>query len=244
MGHEWQQRDEAIVAAGIDDVWAAIATGPGIGSWFMGRTQVEPGPDGTVTIDVGGFAMTSSVTTWDPPHRFGYRSDGPGDQFIAFEFLIEAREGSGTALRLISSGFLPGDDWQDEFEAMTVGGQMYFGTLVGYLDHFAGRFARPVTVTGPPVADWPPVWARLRAALGVGEAPDVGDAVRATVPGVGQLDGVVDVVNSQILGIRTGDGLYRFIQGYFGSFVLGHHLFTDTDDPRAAQAWKTWLYGL
>jgi hypothetical protein len=32
MGHAWEQRDEAIVAASVDEVWAAIATGPGIDS--------------------------------------------------------------------------------------------------------------------------------------------------------------------------------------------------------------------
>jgi hypothetical protein len=114
-------------------------------------------------------------------------------------------------------------------------------TLVAYLAHFAGRFAtptsrhwsRPVNGVG-----------RLRAGLGLGDQPAVGDPVLVTVPGVPRLDGLVDFVNSQALGIRTADGLYRFIQGYFGSFVLGHHVFSDTDEKQASQAWKTWLAGL
>jgi hypothetical protein len=51
---------------------------------------------------------------------------------------------------------------------MPVGGEMYFQTLVAYLDHFAGRFATPVDVTGPLVADRPAAWAALRARLGLG----------------------------------------------------------------------------
>jgi uncharacterized protein YndB with AHSA1/START domain len=264
MGHEWEQRDEAVVAASVEEVWAAIATGPGIDCWFMGRTQVTPGPAGSVTTDVGGFVMAGSVTTWDPPHRFGYRTDGPGERFVAFEYLVEGRGGSGTALRLVASGFLPDDDWETEFEAMTAGGAMYFATLVAYLDHFAGRFATSasatsasatsvsatsVNVTGPPVTDWPAGWAALRAGLGLGDRPVVGDPVRVTVPGVPAIDGQVDFVNTQALGIRTADGLYRFIKGYAGCFVVGHHLFTDadstdSDEQAAGQAWQAWLAGL
>lgn len=244
MGHAWEEHDEAVVVASAGEVWDAIATGPGIDSWFMGRNQVDPGPAGSVTTDVGGFASTGRVTGWDPPNRFAYRSDGPGERFIAFEYLIEGRDQSSTVLRLIASGFLPDDDWEAEFEAMTVGGEMYFQTLVAYLDHFGGRFATPVSVTGPLVADWPAAWAALRAGLGLGDQPTVGDQVRLTVPGVPRLDGAVDFVNSQALGIRTASGLYRFIQGYFGSFVLGHHVFSDTDAKQASQAWKTWLAGL
>ena len=65
-----------------------------------------------------------------------------------------------------------------------------------------------------------------------------------TVPGVTSLEGMVDFVNSQALGVRTADGLYRFIKGYVGSFVVGHHLFTDLDEKQTSQAWKTWLAGL
>jgi len=69
MGHAWEERDEAVVAASADEVWAAIATGPGIDSWFMGRKEVESGTAGSVTTDVGGFVMTGRVTAWDPPNH-------------------------------------------------------------------------------------------------------------------------------------------------------------------------------
>lgn len=244
MGHQWEERDEAVVAASVDEVWAAIATGPGIDSWFMGRNQVEPGPEGSVTTDVGGFASTGTVTAWDPPRHFGYRTEGPGERFIAFEYLVEGRDQSSAVLRLVASGFLPDDDWEAEFEAMTAGGEMYFQTLVAYLDHFAGRFATPINITGPPVANWPVAWVALRTRLGLRDQPAVGDAARLTIPSAPSLDGMVDFVNSQALGIRTQNGLYRFIQGYFGSLVLGHHIFSDIDEKQTSQAWKAWLAGL
>jgi uncharacterized protein YndB with AHSA1/START domain len=266
MGHAWEQHDEAVVAGTVEDVWAAIATGPGIDSWFMGRNQVEPGsdgwiatdlggsvrpaeqpdllPDASVAADAGGFVMTSSVTAWDPPHRFGYRSQGPGEQFMAAEYLIEGRDQGGAVVRLVTSGFLPGDDWESEFEAMTAGGQMYFGTLTAYLDHFAGRFATPINFMGAPVEDWPAAWTALRTRLGLSENPVVGDAVQAAVPGLPALSGEVDFVNSQALGVRTADGLYRFVQGFFGGFFVNHHIFADIDEKQTAEAWLAWAASL
>ncbi|WP_027345697.1 SRPBCC family protein [Hamadaea tsunoensis] len=244
MGRAWEKPEEVVVAASVEEVWDAIATGPGIDSWFMGRSQVDPGPEGSVTTEVGGYAMTSAVTAWDPPNHFAYRGDGPGERFVAFEYLIEGRDRSSTVLRMVASGFLPGDDWDEEFEAMTFGGEMYFRTLVAYLDHFAGRFATSVDVMGPPVTDWPPAWDALRTRLGLSDRPAVGDPVRLTVPGVAALDGQVDFVNAQALGIRTADGLYRFIQGFVGSFVLGVHAFTDIDEHKVHQAWTSWLAGI
>lgn len=245
MGHTWENRDEASVDASVEEVWDAIATGPGIDSWYMGRTSVEPGADGSVHTDLGGFAMDSSVTSWEPPHRFGYRTDGPDGRFIAFEYLIEGREQGSTVIRLVANGFLPGDDWEAEFDAMLKGGQMYFGTLVAYLNHFAGRFATPLTVSGPRVADWDSAWAAMRAALGVSATPALGDPARLTVPGLPPIEGEIDFVNAHALGVRTEDALYRFVQGFFGSVVLVHHLFADAvDEQETTRAWQAWLDAL
>ena len=42
--------------------------------------------------------------------------------------------------------------------------------------------------------------------------------------------------------VRSNDALYRFIYGFDGSVILGHHFFADGVDPEAARhAWQTWL---
>ena len=134
MGHQFEQHQDAEVPASPDDVWAAIATGPGIDSWFMGRNEVQPGPGGIVRTVFGEYAPELAVTGWDPARRFAYRSgEAPDGRFIAYEFLIEGQAGGSTVLRTVTSGFIPGDDRADEFEAMTLGGEMYFRTLVEYL---------------------------------------------------------------------------------------------------------------
>ena len=53
MGHPFEQRKKAEVPAPPDEVWAAIASGPGINSWFMGRSEVQPGANGIVRTVFG-----------------------------------------------------------------------------------------------------------------------------------------------------------------------------------------------
>ena len=111
MGERFAQRREAEVPASPEDVWAAIASGPGINSWFIGKSEVQQGARGTVRTVFGEYAPELDVTAWDPPRRFGYRSaEAPDGRFIAYEFLVEGRDGGSTVLRAVTSGFLPGDD--------------------------------------------------------------------------------------------------------------------------------------
>ena len=243
MGHQFEQHQDAEVPASPDDVWAAIATGPGIDSWFMGRNEVQPGPGGTVRTVFGEYAPELAVTGWDPARRFAYRSgEAPDGRFIAYEFLIEGRAGGSTVLRTVTSGFIPGDDWADEFEAMTLGGEMYFRTLVEYLTYFTGRFATPVTAFGPPGTDWARELTWLCRGLGLTGSARRGDHARFAVDGSGPTEGVVYFANGHTMGIRTQDALYRFLRGFGKPVIAAHHLFAPDADPgQAQQAWESWL---
>ena len=55
-----------------EEVWQAIATGPGISSWFV-PTEFEErdGKPVAVKLNFGpGMESSSAVTAWDPPRRF------------------------------------------------------------------------------------------------------------------------------------------------------------------------------
>jgi len=244
MGKAWEGRDEADLKATPEQVWQAIATGPGIDSWYMGRSTVEPWLGGAISTDVGPFVMQSKVTAWEPGKRLAHRSDETADgRFIAFEYLIEAQEHGSTVLRLVANGFLPGDDWDAEYEAMLRGGQMYFGTLVACLTHFTGRTATPIGAAGPSQLSWTDSRAKLCHAMGLAGEPSVGDRVRFTPADLPVIDGVVDFVNADAIGVRTADALYRFVRSLFGPVLAQHHLFLpDVDAHRARQAWQRWLY--
>lgn len=242
MGHQFAQHDEAEVPASPDDVWAAIATGPGIDSWFMGSNEVEAGSGGIVRTVFGEYTPEQEITEWDPARRLAYGGGrAPDGRFIAYEFLIEGRAGGGTVLRTVTSGFLPGDDWADEFEAMKLGGELYFRTLVEYLTYFAGRYAVPVTAFGPPGTNWSRDRSVLCRAFALSEAPEPGEPVRFTDE-IGPGDGVVYYANAQAIGVRTPDALYKFMRGFGKPVVAGHHLFgADAEPDRARRAWEAWL---
>ena len=241
MAHPFEVRKEIEVDATPEEVWEAIATGPGLDAWFMGTNQVEPGEGGAVRMTLPGWSEESTVTVWDPPNRLVTETArGEDGRFMAFEYLIEGRGGGSTVVRLVHSGFLAGDDWEAEYEALKSGDPMYIDKLAEYLTHFRGRTAIPVSAFGPEV-DREHMWAVLRETLGLSGAVAEGDQVRFTPEGLAPVEGVVDHVSAETLGVRTSDGMYRFIHGLGGTVVLGHHIYADADQQATERAWQSWL---
>jgi uncharacterized protein YndB with AHSA1/START domain len=238
MGREFAHHHEAEVPATPEEIWAAIATGPGIDSWFMGRNDVKAGLGGTVRTV---FAELE-INGWDPDRRLAYRSgEAPDGRFIAYEFLIEGQAGGSTVLRTVTSGFLPGEDWAEEFEAMRLGVELHFATLAAYLTYFAGRFATPVTAFGPPGTSWPRDRASLCRELGLTDSPAAGDPVQLAGE-VGPAGGTVYFANAHAIGVRTPDALYRIMRGFARPVIAAHHLFgADAEPEQAQRAWEAWL---
>jgi uncharacterized protein YndB with AHSA1/START domain len=229
MSREFEIRKDVPLDATPEQVWDAIATGPGLASWFM-PVELEPGGQ--------------EVAAWDPPKRLAVRlPPAPDGSVQAFEYLIEARDGGSTVLRFVHSGIL-GDDWSDEFEGMTrFGWDMYLHTLGAYLRHFPGRYAAYVFAEGPASSAEPAAWTRLLEHLAVPATVATGDRVRVDAPGEG-IDGVVDYVGPTFLGIRTADALYRFHgRSPLGmTIAVGHHIYAGGIDVEAANhAWRDWL---
>jgi hypothetical protein len=161
----------------------------------------------------------------------------------AFEYHVE-RRGTGSTIRWHHSGFL-GGDWEAEYEAMSEGDPMYLHKLAEYIDHFLGRRATVVDAFGPNVPDRDRVWPILRQGLGLTAPVSLEDRVRLTPEGFAPIEGDVDYLSPSFLGVRTDDGLYRFIHGFEGTVMVGHHLFdTDVDPKEAEEAWASWLNGL
>jgi uncharacterized protein YndB with AHSA1/START domain len=248
MAHQFEIAKDVEVEATPEQVWEAIATGPGMDSWFMGRNEIEPREGGSARWSLGDFTMESTVTTWDPPSRFVFRQpDAPDGAFHQFDYRIERGQRGGTRLRFVHTGALSGDDWEAEYEAMGEGDPAYLQKLVQYVTHFSGRFAVPVDVPGPnvPVPDSDHVMATYGRALGLGDDVAVGDKVQVAPAGLAPIDGVVDFVSAHFIGVLTDDAIYRFIHGFEGTTMVGHHLFAEGVDRAAAEAaWRTWLNGL
>ena len=244
MAHPFELTDEFKVDASPEEVWDAIATGPGVDAWFMGRNEIEPREGGAMRTAMRGGTEEATITAWEPPVRFASRTpEGPDGAFHTFEYLVEGRGKGNTAVRWVHSGFL-GENWESEYEGLSEGDPMYFDKLRVYLTYFRGRTATPVEMFGPAVSDRDEAWARYHRALGLSGAPSLGDRVRVTPDNLPELDGVVDWASRDFLGVRTDDGIYRFmhIAPFDGVTGVGHHVFVDgVDQQEAERAWASWL---
>jgi hypothetical protein len=84
--------------------------------------------------------------------------------------------------------------------------------------------------------------AGFRRGLGLSDQATEGEGVRLTPDGLAPIEGVVDYVSPNFLGVRSDDAVYRFIYGFEGSVMVGHHLFSEgVDQAEAEEAWRSWL---
>src|SRR3954467_4755752 len=139
-GRRWVQV-EVEVPGTPEAVWQAIATGPGVSSWFV-PTQVEEREGGTVTANFGpGMDSVARISFWAPPRRFVADSPdlGPDAPPIATEWIVEARGGGMCVVRVVHSLFATADDWDDQLEGFEGGWPAFFRILRLYLTHFRGQ---------------------------------------------------------------------------------------------------------
>jgi uncharacterized protein YndB with AHSA1/START domain len=232
-----------------EQVWEAISTGPGISAWFVPH-QVEPREGGTVAAQFGsGFDVTGRVTAFDArARRFAHGSaeappEGMAD--YAFEFIVEGRDGGGTVLRFVQSGFLD-EGWEGEYNGFDTGWDLFFFNLRAYLEHLAGQPVRNVLAMGWTVGSAADAWPVFHKALGLDGHPAVGDEITLAPDGPAPITGVVDIATGSVLGVRSAHGLHRIgAEGDTGCGVSAYHYLygdaVDLDVTGATADWQAWL---
>ena len=175
-----------------EEVWRAIATGPGISSWYVPHT-VEEREGGAATASFGPgpeMQVPGRVAAWEPPRRIVF-DGGEGVGGLAFEWTVEAREGGTCVVRLVNSGFGEGGDWDEQYDGLSEGWQLFMLNLKLHLEHFPGQTA----TSSLPVGQWAgpraEAFTRLTDALGIPAAPAVGDRVAVSAPDAPALAGTV-----------------------------------------------------
>src|ERR1700716_1277336 len=152
------------------EVWQAIATGPGISSWFV-PTEFEEsdGRPVAVTMNFGpGMVPRSAVTAWDPPRMLAAQGEGwDGSPPIATEWSVEARAGGVCRVRVVNSLFASTDDWDNQLESTGLGWPAFFRTLRIYLTHFRGQRSAIMQFVAPVAGTEAEAWETLTAALGL-----------------------------------------------------------------------------
>jgi uncharacterized protein YndB with AHSA1/START domain len=186
---------QLLVPGTPEQVWHAVATGPGYAAWFV-KGDIEPRVGGQFKLDFGeGVVTAGEVTAWDPPHRIGYveRDWQPGAPPVATEITIVGREGNQCVLRMVHTLFTSSGEWDDQVEGFENGWPGFFAILRLYLAHFPGATASSFIVFAPAAGDARSTWRQITDSLGLVGA-NVGDR-RGSSDGPEPWSGIVEHIH-------------------------------------------------
>jgi uncharacterized protein YndB with AHSA1/START domain len=241
-----------------EEVWRAIATGPGISSWFVpAEFEERDGKPVAVKLNFGpGMESSSVVTTWDPPRKFAAEAPGwlPGSPIIADEWSVEARGGGICVVRIVHSLFAETDDWDNQLEGTESGWPAYFRILRIYLTHFRGQRSAMMQWMAPTAGTEAEAWETLTAALGLkgvsaGQRWTTAATAPANVPALG---GVVEHVGQSPYNVllrldKPGPGVAALGAVNFGGqslVTLSFYLYGDQAAGTVAREtplWEAWV---
>lgn len=246
---------EAEVPGTPVEVWEAIATGPGISSWFY-PTDLEERVGGVLRYDTGSemVHVPAKVTVWDPPRRFQHdgKDCGPDGPPTATEWTIEPRSGGRCLVRVVHGLFANTDDWDDQLQNFEDGWPQALAILRIHLAHFRGQRATIVRASGSHDGSVRDAWQALIGELGAGglspgdrwALPDAGDAGLA-----GVIDELLPEGRQPCLFVRLDEpapgiaaaSAYKISER--AAVVLSLYLYGDRGATAASSevAWRAWV---
>ncbi|MHB1328707.1 MAG: SRPBCC family protein [Gemmatimonadales bacterium] len=172
LKHEGDRRwveMEFLVPGTPEQIWDAVATGPGMTAWFT-PTTVEERAGGAIEFDFGGGATSSGkVTVWEPPLRlvyeeYGWSGDAPP---VATEVTVETRSRGRCVVRIVHSMFTTDDQWDEQFDGFESGWPGFIEVLRIYLSQHAGAKAAVVRAPAIYAGSSNHAWSALSGALGL-----------------------------------------------------------------------------
>ena len=238
-----------------EQVWQAIATAQGMSAWFL-PTEMEEREGGSLHFTMSPeMGSDGHVTGWDPPRRIAYEEDWAAlmgmepDALspLTSEFLVEAKSGGTCVVRVTSSGFGTGADWEAEFwDDMGANWMPFFDNLRLYLSHFPGQGATLLEVSASHPGHAVALWAHLHDALGLGEEGRTVDVRGATgtVERVGERQTLIRLTAPvpgmlSVFAYGEGDGKATAgVRAYLFSGDAAEYV------RREEPAWQAWLEGL
>ena len=124
-----------------DQVWAALTTAEGLGTWFGNEATIDLRPGGSARMSwAGGPTVEMRVERVEEPKVFAftwpiYGLPGEDPRRTYVEFTLEPA-GAGTRLTVVESGFaqLPEDAYGKAIDGNTDGWARELAELVDYLD--------------------------------------------------------------------------------------------------------------
>ena len=243
---------EVEVPGAPEEVWEAIATGPGISKWFV-PAQVEPHVGGKMVLNFGPVMDSASeITAWDAPHRFSATSKGlgPNAPDMATEWTVEARAGGTCTVRVVHSLFADTDEWDDQIGQIETGWPSFFVVLRMYLAHYRGQPGAHFQVMAPVAGTVIEGWRALMGRLGL---PSVAAGTKIqSQAGTAPLAGVVEKVGPES---HPHEAIVRLDEppgaGVLSTCGMGEHTFfvgsfyffgpKATEGLKAEKEWQEWL---
>jgi len=237
-----------------EEVWRAIATGPGISSWFV-PTRSDERQGGQMVCTFGpGMDCPATITSWDAPKRFAAEATmgPPGSPTVATEWSVEARAGGTCLVRVVHSLFASTADWDDQLDGLEQGWPTYFRILRRYLETFKGMGSSAMQFIGFSTDSETKTWEKAGGELGLLE---VAAGQKWSAPdGFPRLSGVVDSLGQ---GMHSNTLLLRLdspapgtayigafscagmVQVYMAVYLYGANAkaAVERDEP----TWQTWM---
>jgi uncharacterized protein YndB with AHSA1/START domain len=233
------------------EVWDAVATGPGISSWFV-PAVVEPRPAGAMTLSFGpGMDMACQITAWEPPRRFAYGvAEGMGGP-VGCEFTVSPAGDGRCVVQLVNRGFAAGPEADAEYTSMDRGWRLYLANLRLYREHFPGQHGVTFIANGGSPGPRDAAWAAMVAGLGL---PPLAEGRRAGTSAQG-FPAVAGTVARLAEGMATlvldepapgiaffaaeagGDGGHVFMSFY--AYLFGGEAASVA--ARHGPAWSSWM---
>ena len=162
-------------------IWDAIATSSGLSSWML-PTEIDPRPGGAVVFHMGPDSDSpGEVTAVESQRRIVYQEDwatlvgqaGAEVTPLVTEFLIEVHSGGTCTVRVTSSAFGTGADWENEFFSdMESGWAPMLENLRLYVEMFPGQTAATMWVGATASGSAEHTFDALRERLGVDSVGD------------------------------------------------------------------------
>ena len=236
-----------------EEVWRAIATGPGISSWFV-PAEIDSDAVGQPTRMVCNFGpgmdSVATVTEWNAPRSFAVESRDfvVGGPPVATVWSVEEGAGGTCVVRVEHSLFTDGDEYDGSLVGVEAGWPAFFRILQIYMADFRGQPCALLDLPGVASRE-SPAWDTLAAGLGIAAAKS--GQSRSAPADAPQFAGLVDRVPDEAeviirLDEPTSGVAHLFAMPADDLFIMSVRLYLYGEDAaevvaRDKPGWKAWM---
>ncbi|MDH5804611.1 MAG: SRPBCC domain-containing protein [Gemmatimonadota bacterium] len=119
-------------------VWKALTDAEALARWFPTKANVKPGVGGYIRLHWDEhYDAESPIDIWEPQEhlRIGFPNESKFP--LATDYYLEGKGGK-TILRVVTSGFGTGEDWDGYFDGVRCGWNFELDGLKHYLENHHG----------------------------------------------------------------------------------------------------------